>query len=77
VKYGVVILEMSALVALAAVIGVEKSYSQTPSRSARVNHIVRAAAGLFRAMVFVENQNYSCPRIAARRTSALGSQSLS
>jgi hypothetical protein len=75
VKYSVVILEISALVALAAVSCVEQSYSQTPSRSAYINQIVRAAVGLFTAMIFVEN--YSRPWKAARRTSALRLQSRS
>ena len=76
-KYSVVILEMSALVASAAVSCVEQNYSQTPSRSPCINQIVRAAESLFTPMVFVENQNYSCPRKAARRTSALRLQSRS
>ena len=76
-KYSVVILEISALVALAAVSCVEQSYSQTPSRSPCINQIVRAAVGLFTPMVFVENQNYSCPRKPTRRTSALRLQSRS
>jgi hypothetical protein len=45
VKYSVVILQISALVALAAVSCVEQSYSQTPSRPAYINQIVRAAEG--------------------------------
>jgi hypothetical protein len=75
VKYSVVILEISALVALVAVSCVEQSYGQTPLRSAYINQIVRAAVGLFMAMIFVEN--YSCPRKVARRTSALRLQSRS